>query len=129
MSTPNLLRIESNKERIMFLPALHDHENFHENGLQEIRINHLGINHDGGVWFVEGQVEENDIGINPQWIATPVYGKADSKASQIYFASCIHVNNVMHTPIPSSIIAIINHDLQIVDLKCSTCLGHRCSCP
>ena len=112
----------------MFLPALHDHDNFHENGIQEIRINNLGINHDGGVWFVEGQVEENDIGINPQWIAAPVYGKADSKAAEIYFTSCIHVNHAMHTPIPSSIIAIINQDLQIVDLKCSTCLGHQCSC-
>lgn len=105
----------------MFIPSLHDHDRFHENGLQELFVENLTINHDGGVWFVGGNIQQNSIGIAPQWINMPVYGKADAKASSIYFHSCVKVGVRGHVPIPYSIIAVINSDDQIVDLKCATC--------
>ena len=110
----------------MNIPALFDHS-YHMKSLCEVLLTQVSINYDADIVYIEGQIEPNNVNIDPQFIRTPIYGPASAKAMEILLRSWIKWDTPGYEPIPKSIIAILNSDNQIVDLKCSVCKG-PCDC-
>ena len=111
----------------MFIPALFD-PSFHENGLREVTLTDVGVNFDGDVQFIEGNILPNAVGIEPAFIRTPVFGKAVGKARDMMYTSWIKAGTPGHIAVPSEVILVVNSDDQIVDIQCVTCRDTPCGC-